>query len=63
MCIKKAVQEEILLQTGNDFGYTPLDAVDQEDEDEDDDLDNLDDDDDKGSVKNGSSPFLKLGYS
>merc|ERR1719313_953512 len=54
----KAVKEEILMQTGSDFGYPSLDTIDKEQEDEDDDLDDLDDDDDK--VKRGSNAALLL---
>jgi uncharacterized protein YegL len=54
----KAVKEQILLQTGNDFAYPSLDAIDQEDEDDEDD-DDLDDDDDREAVKSSKTALLK----
>jgi len=62
----KAVKEEVLMQTGSDFGYPTLDVVDQEDEDDDEqddlndlDVDEHDDDDDKDNVKNSKASLLK----
>jgi hypothetical protein len=55
----RAVKEQVLMQTGNDFGYSSQGPADvDDDDDDDDDLDDLDDDSDVPD-KNSNAALLK----